>query len=66
MSILRIEQLDYHAASDDKGEGFRLSVDQFTMFAGDKVAIVEAIGCWQNDPAEFDCWSVHQGSKWRY
>ena len=44
MSILRIDQLDYHAASDDKGEGFRLSVDQFTMFAGDKVAIVGPSG----------------------
>ena len=44
MSILRIEQLDYHAASDDTGEGFRLSIDQFNMSAGDKVAIVGPSG----------------------
>ena len=44
MSILRIEQLDYHAASDDTGGGFRLSIDQFKMSAGDKVAIVGPSG----------------------
>lgn len=44
MSILRIEQLDYHAASDDTGGGFRLSIDQFNMSAGDKVAIVGPSG----------------------
>lgn len=44
MSILRIEQLDYHAASDDTGGGFRLSIDQFSVSAGDKVAIVGPSG----------------------
>ena len=44
MSILRIEQLDYHATSDDTGEGFRLSIDQFSVSAGDRVAIVGPSG----------------------
>ena len=44
MSILRIEQLDYHVSPPHSGEAFRLTIPNFHMKAGDKVAIVGPSG----------------------